>query len=787
VTANCTGGDAIYGSRDECSTACGNFPVGSDFATAGDNVQCRTFHGSYPSIDDPATHCGHAAAVSEGNVCADEAPPPTTVTVTGVVHELGGHIADNHVGVVGAGILAYGVSGNIAATTVANGAYTLANVPANGQSILAATKPGYQPTYTAVPIGSTDVTANLLLAQASWLTSVNTTMGVDSTTAFTCTFDATLQCVYALIVGQVLDDGSHDAAGAGVPVTGVSATDFTVVGGPDNVQWHKMGPYFLNANGTVGNNSTSQTKGLYVLYVEIPQTETGYESLHIEITAQTGTGDNAHYYGPTHTAAYRGASTAITWADLRDTGIQPGGGTGGNVSFQGQIYPLFLPTAQGGYGCQGCHTNQGGANPAGGLNLYGGADVAYQALNPTDNPTRVNLANPDQSLLLTKPLYPSTNHPIFAWVSTQDPAYQLILNWIQQGGTYQAAGSRISFVAQVKPLLGNASSAGGIGCVGCHTGGNPANLQFDGTSADIYNNLVTEAAQDGSGSGETTRINKAGHPEKSLLLTNPLQGNTEAHPLKTFASTADPRYQILYRWISEGYQNDGYCEDYCTQIEATCTGTNAQYDTHAHCLSACGAMPRGADTDQAGDTLGCRNYHLTAAAADNSHCVHAGPSGGNYCGAWQEVLCRQHTQSCTGTYSEFASAGACANLMGDVPATGAFGDLSGDTLQCRATHMQVATGDQTHCPHAGFTGDDVCGTWCDTYCRDMQSYCGTQFTSDYTDAAGCQTACSGFAATGNIGDAAGNTVQCRLYHLSAAKADATHCVHAGQASTGVCQ
>lgn len=786
VMGNCTGDNAQYADPAACATACGGFPEQSDFATAGDSVQCRTFHGSYPAHSDPATHCDHAGEVSTG-VCEDPAPPPTEVDISGAVHELASHLNGTHTGVVGASVVAYGVQGVTPVNTTAGGAFTLANVPANGAVVLAVTAAGNQPTYQNIAVGSADMTGvGVVVAGGTWMASVNTTYGVAPTTAFACQFDAALQCVYALVVGQILDDGSNDPSGAGLPVAGMSADDITVTGGPDNVAWRKMGPYFLNANGTPGNNSTSQAAGLFVVYVEIPQTQAGYDTLHIELAAQTGTGDTAKYYGPTHTAAYRGASTAVTWANLSETGVPPGGG-GGNVGFDGQIYPLFLPTDQGGYGCQGCHTNQGGANPAGGLNLWGGADVAYQSLDPATNQTRVNVDDPAASTLLTKPLYPATNHPIFAWASTSDPAYQLILTWITEGGNRFAPSARVSFVAQIKPMLGNATGSGGIGCVGCHTGGAQAGLQLDGNAGEMYDELTVEAAQDGSASGETRRINLQGYPEKSLLLTNPLAGNTEAHPMKPFANAADSRYQLLYRWISEGGQNDGYCEDYCGEVQTNCTDTaHAQYADQASCLRACGAMPRGATTDQTGDTAYCRLFHAGAANNDD-HCFHAGPSGGGVCGGWCDALCRQTQASCTGDNAQFASTADCLAGCGEYPTTGAVGSTDGDTAQCRSYHVQAATTDATHCDHAGFSGANVCGAWCDVYCRDIQGYC-TAGNQQFADAATCATACGGYATTGAVGDLTGNTVQCRLEHLKYAEADGSHCAHAGQASTaGACQ
>lgn len=704
VQGNCTGGNQQYSDATACATACGGFPEGSNFATAGDNVQCRTFHGSYPAAADAATHCPHAGEASVG-VCEDPAPPAQNVDVSGAVHELASHLDGTHTGVVGATVVAYGAQGVTPATTAAGGNYTLANVPANGQVILAVTAAGNQATYQAVSVGSTDLTGvGLVSAGGTWMGNVNTQYlgGTDPTTQFTCQYDATKQCFYSVVVGQILDE-------TGNAVAGMSASDIQVTGGDDNVDWRKMGPYFLNANGSAGNNSTSQGAGLFVVYVEMPAGVADPASMHIELAASTGTGDAAKYYGPTHTAAYRG-TPAVTWANLQETGnVPPGVGT---VAFDGQIYPLFLPTSDGGYGCQGCHTNQGGATPAGGLNLWGGADVAYQSLDPANHPARVNLTTPATSTLLTKPLYPATAHPIFAWGSTNDAAYKLILKWIEEGATRFAVGSRVSFVAQVKPLLGNASGAGGIGCSSCHAGAASAALQLDVGAQEMYNELTVEAAVAGGSTGETRRVNQQGYPERSLLLTNPLEASGEAHPTKIFQNAADPRYQLLYRWISEGAQYDGYCEDYCDEHIANCTGdANEAYASRDKCLAACGGMPKGATTDQAGDTAYCRLYHATAANND-SHCAHGGLGGGGVCGTWCESYCRNIQNLCTGTNQQYANTGACQTACSAFAVDGAVGSAAGDNVQCRLYHLSFAIDDAagatTHCPHAGEASAGVC-------------------------------------------------------------------------------
>ena len=48
------------------------------------------------------------------------------------------------------------------------------------------------------------------------------------------------------------------------------------------------------------------------------------------------------------------------------------------------------------------------------------------------------------------------------------------------------------------------------------------------------------------------------------------------------------------------------------------------------------------------------------------------------------------------------------------------GDTTGNTIGCRLYHAGAAAADPVlHCPHAGPTGGNVCGSWCDNYCQLM--------------------------------------------------------------------
>jgi hypothetical protein len=76
------------------------------------------------------------------------------------------------------------------------------------------------------------------------------------------------------------------------------------------------------------------------------------------------------------------------------------------------------------------------------------------------------------------------------------------------------------------------------------------------------------------------------------------------------------------------------CDDYCTQIQKNCTGDNAQWGGPAplaSCMVACSTWLPGALTDTMGNTLGCRLYHsgMPAMMTPAMHCGHAGLLGGD--------------------------------------------------------------------------------------------------------------------------------------------------------------
>ncbi|MCC7072988.1 MAG: hypothetical protein IT383_16825 [Deltaproteobacteria bacterium] len=226
------------------------------------------------------------------------------------------------------------------------------------------------------------------------------------------------------------------------------------------------------------------------------------------------------------------------------------------------------------------------------------------------------------------------------------------------------------------------------------------------------------------------------------------------------------------------------CAAYCATVTANCTGGAAQYENEADCIEFCQAnhltWATGTGADQAGNTLGCRQYHAGAANNDE-HCLHAGPTGGSVCGAYCDVYCDAAMGNCTGGNALYGDRNACLASCGQIPSIGDVNSPSGDSIQCRLYHLGAAKGDPAvHCPHGGYTGANQCGTWCQVYCDLMDRNCPNQFTGP----ANCDTACGAFGTNGNIDDATGDTVQCRIFHASVATGDAdVHCTHASVDST----
>jgi hypothetical protein len=125
---------------------------------------------------------------------------------------------------------------------------------------------------------------------------------------------------------------------------------------------------------------------------------------------------------------------------------------------------------------------------------------------------------------------------------------------------------------------------------------------------------------------------------------------------------------------------------------------------------------------------------------------------------------------------------------------GAMDNRVENTIGCRNYHARASSQDpETHCDHAGPTGDGHCGTalgekntgTCESYCRLLSEGCSTEFDAEFTDLAACVDACSTtfedsgagndtYYTTGTARDE--NSLQCRVYYaVKASAGDAEAC------------
>jgi hypothetical protein len=186
-------------------------------------------------------------------------------------------------------------------------------------------------------------------------------------------------------------------------------------------------------------------------------------------------------------------------------------------------------------------------------------------------------------------------------------------------------------------------------------------------------------------------------------------------------------------------------------------------------------------------------------------------------------LCTTISTTCTGSDDQFEAEpeNACEDSVKSVPAssTDARGNTpsynipvtdphaKNDDLTCRLAELQLASTDAankaTHCRNAGPTGGGTatavgkCGDLCDVYCDLQERNCTTAspnfaalspaITVNFSDHAACVSQCTAelakgpgthFSKGGKVNSQAGDTLQCRIWHLGKAAGNPrTHCPH----------
>lgn len=157
-----------------------------------------------------------------------------------------------------------------------------------------------------------------------------------------------------------------------------------------------------------------------------------------------------------------------------------------------------------------------------------------------------------------------------------------------------------------------------------------------------------------------------------------------------------------------------------------------------------------------------------------------------------DAYCTLIQELCTGGRLQFSSVDACLGLCSSFP-EGTLDDEGGNTLGCRIHRLETAKAmiEDSDCAAAGPGGDGVCGDNCVSLCASMATVCPSSFESTGDCEADCaQLADCGPYAVDTAVTPDDSTVQCRLYHVSAAAinfggtpgeltpSQTTHCPHA---------
>jgi hypothetical protein len=172
-------------------------------------------------------------------------------------------------------------------------------------------------------------------------------------------------------------------------------------------------------------------------------------------------------------------------------------------------------------------------------------------------------------------------------------------------------------------------------------------------------------------------------------------------------------------------------------------------------------------------------------------------SGGNAPVLSCELYCDAIMDRCKQENAEYTSPEVCAAMCKTFE-KGDANDPTGNTLACRMVHVELAANDAvTHCQQAGPLAG-TCTDPCSAFCELTTGFCEDYEIFPYPSFAACKDACAGYpyllardpgshADAGTaVGDVmyAGNTLNCRLYHLEIAydpmsSTNYSHCNHVG--------
>lgn len=555
-------------------------------------------------------------------VCLNEAPPlPENVTVSGTVYN---RKYKDQQPVQNVELRALQVTCNgttpCASTppyTGADGAYSIGYVPPQSAFTLEMrSRTGYEeagepgPYAVRIKAYSKDQateTVNPYWVQWSWLAEVAVACGIYEAGAYDATnYPNRVEGHPDFVTRAAFMGMLKDGTGAGVG--GVTKDRIQVeLGGylnnnPDYV-------CFLNVDGTdpnrlvgsASNTSYAEAYGAFIVFKAKNANNLGLGTGYVRVAYAAGQ------------ANFEEASVAVQAGNLAlstlytDDNPNPEPPPLDVVSFA-DVYQVLQNQ-----GCTACHY-EGGAGDVQNGGYYARYNLTPQEVydnlvGPGTNCTvtdyvgnyRVCVNDPAASRLLKRPLLEEpADHPNASFGDTNDPNYQLLYAWIEQGAQYNVVDPPVEYTYTLYGVMDIATQRG---CTACHgynvdyggTGRPAGNMALNGceqyyidnntyadngvdydpaTNPDYYKRdcvyyHLKNAGVDDDPYGYGYRVNPD-YPERSMLLRNPYCGPyycaddpdyPETHPVKVFANDQDPGYLNIYSWIEDGAQNNGSADE----------------------------------------------------------------------------------------------------------------------------------------------------------------------------------------------------------------------------------
>lgn len=280
--------------------------------------------------------------------------------------------------------------------TVGGSEYALTDVtPHSVFHVLAAAPPTHRPTYgEAIEVTDADRwDVDVLTVSEAYL--------AELADAFQITPTASTGVLFA----RAVDDGGRGVAD-------IPAAAFTPPGAA-------LGPYFLDAELRPAPALGATSASGWAVFFEVEPGVVG-------LLAEPGSGYTLDM--PNSPIAPAAATVANVRVTAGETPLPQ------NVSFSNDVVPIFAQR-----GCEACHSGNGAGRDLGNLTLDGSSNLIHRELTEeaaaAPGPLRIDLQNPEASLVLTMPSAedPPDAHPNITFTGPLDPDYLTILVWIREG------------------------------------------------------------------------------------------------------------------------------------------------------------------------------------------------------------------------------------------------------------------------------------------------------------------------------------------------------------------